>query len=151
MHINSGSIRGLIDRGTRQQYSKMRSSGQFQACLFFLRKDFARTKSTKTQNKQLSPFTLLEVCAREKLLPQLFSVCLILFCWLMFACNMFLCAQSLFVKKIYRLEIVLITSFYYTTYIYVYIQLFFEIFNLQNSRKYLQVTFLNNICFHEHV
>ena len=33
----------------------MRLSGQFQACLFFLRKDFEREKSTKTQNKQFSP------------------------------------------------------------------------------------------------
>ena len=99
----------------------MRLSGQYQACLLFLRKDFARTKSTKTQNKQLSPLTLLEVCAREKLLPQVFIVCLILFYWLMFACNMFLCAQNLFVKKMYRLRIVPATSFYYTTYIYVFI------------------------------
>ena len=37
--------------------------------------------------------------AREKLLPLLLSVHLLLFCWSVFACEMFLCAQNLFVKK----------------------------------------------------
>ena len=41
MHVNR------VYRGTRQQYSEMRLSRQFQAC-FFLQKDFARTKTTKT-------------------------------------------------------------------------------------------------------
>ena len=41
------------------------------------------------QNAKQVTFTLLEVCVREKLLPLLFSVCLILFCWLMFACECF--------------------------------------------------------------
>ena len=43
---------------------------------------------------------------------------LTLFCWLMFACECFLCSRNLLVKKkkkINRLEIVLITSFHYTT------------------------------------
>ena len=35
--------------------SEIRLSGQFQTCLFFSQKYSARTKSTKTQNKQLSP------------------------------------------------------------------------------------------------
>ena len=46
------------------------------------------------------------------MLPLLFSVCLILFCWLIFAC-VFLRSNH-FRKKINRLEIVLITSLYYT-------------------------------------
>ena len=50
----------------------------------------------------------------EKLLPLLFSVCLILFCWLMFACESFEIFSSKKRKK-NRLEIVLITTFYYTT------------------------------------
>ena len=41
------------------------------------------------QNAKQVTFTLLEVCVREKLLPLLFSVCLILFSWLMFACECF--------------------------------------------------------------
>ena len=91
----------------------MRLSRQFQACLYFFAKRFCVLK--KHQNAKQATFTLLENCARKKLLPCLFSVCLILFCWLMLAC-VFLCARNLFVKKkINRLEIVLITSFYYTT------------------------------------
>ena len=77
----------------------MRLSRQFQACLFisFLTKRFRAHK--KHQNAKQATFTLLEVCAREKLLPLFFSVCLILSCWLMFACECFLCAGNLFVKK----------------------------------------------------
>ena len=74
---------------------------------FFLRKE-----------KQLT-FTLLRVCACQNLLPLLFSVCLILFCWLKFACECF-CAREIFSKKINRFEIVLITTFYYTTDVYPY-------------------------------
>ena len=33
----------------------MKLSGQFETCLFFLRKDFKPTKRTKTQNKQFAP------------------------------------------------------------------------------------------------
>ena len=77
----------------------MRLSRQFQACLFisFLTKRFRAHK--KHQNAKQATFTLLEVCAREKLLPLFFSVCLILSCWLMFACECFLCVGNLFVKK----------------------------------------------------
>ena len=89
----------------------MRLSRQFQACLYFFAKRFCVLK--KYQNAKQATFTLLENCARKKLLPCLFSVCFILFCSLMLAC-MFLCARNLFLKKINRLEIVLITSFYYT-------------------------------------
>ena len=77
----------------------MRLSRQFQPAylfIYFLRKYFARTKRTKAQNK--TTFTLLEVCAREKLLSLLFSVCLILFCWLMFACECFY-AREIFSEK----------------------------------------------------
>ena len=37
-------------------------------------------------------------CAREKMLPLLFSVCLILFCWLILLVSVFY-AQNFFVKK----------------------------------------------------
>ena len=52
------------------------------------------------------------------MLPLLFSVCLILFCWLIFACECFLRSKPFRKKKQkkkHRLEIVLITSLYYTT------------------------------------
>ena len=76
----------------------MRLSRQFQACFFFffIRKDIASQKSPK---RKASSFTILEVCARKKLLPLLFSVSLFLFCWFIFACDVFLYAQNLFVKK----------------------------------------------------
>ena len=62
-------------------------------------------------------FTLLEVYARCLVFIQLFSVCLNLFCRFIFVCDVFLCARNHSVKKkkINRLEIVLITSLYYTT------------------------------------
>ena len=99
----------------------MRLSRQFQACLFFFffTKRFRAHK--KHQNIKQATFTLLEFCAREKVLPLLFSVSLFLFCWFIFACDVFLCARNLFVrKKINRLEIELIISFYYTTDVYPY-------------------------------
>ena len=46
--------------------------------------------------KHVTPRSL---CAREKLLPLLFSVSLFLFCQLIFACDVFLCARNIFVKK----------------------------------------------------
>ena len=46
--------------------------------IFFLRKDFERKKSTQTYSNDFHP--LSSFCAREKLLPLLFSVCLFLFC-----------------------------------------------------------------------
>ena len=69
----------------------MRLSRQFQTCLIFLQKDFASTKSTKTQN-----YPLMHA---KKLLLLLFRVCLILFSWLIFTCDVFLCTQNLFIKK----------------------------------------------------
>ena len=70
----------------------------------------------KALKHKQATFTLLEVCAREKLLPLLFSVCLILFCWLMFACECFFLRVKFFREKnINRLKIVLITSFHYST------------------------------------
>ena len=44
-------------------------------------------------------YALRNFCAPKKLLPLLFSVCLILFCWFIFACDVFLCAQNLFIKN----------------------------------------------------
>ena len=78
----------------------MRLSGQFQA-------------------KQMA-FTLLEIFVHIKMLPLLFSVCLILFHWLIFAYECFFYTKNKTFskkkkKKKSRLEIVLITSLYYTT------------------------------------
>ena len=76
----------------------MRLSRQLQArFFFFFTKRFHAHK--KHQNGKQGTFILLKVCAREKLLPLLFSVCLTLFCWLMFACECFLCSRNLLVKK----------------------------------------------------
>ena len=87
----------------------MRLSRQFQACLFFLQNDFPCTKSTKRQNKQLSSFLMQKIVA---ILVQ----CLLIFVLLFHFClwHAFL-HGNLFVNKMNRLEIVLITSFYYTT------------------------------------
>ena len=88
----------------------MRLSRQFQACLFFLRKDFEHTKSTNNFHPLRSFY------ARKKPLPLSFFICLFLFLLVGFGWFAFLYAQNLFVKKkINRLEIVLVTSFYYTT------------------------------------
>ena len=78
----------------------MRLSGQFQA-------------------KQTA-FTPLEIFVHIKMLPLLFSVCLILFHWLIFAYECFFYTKNKTFsekkkKKKSRLEIVLITSLYYTT------------------------------------
>ena len=75
----------------------MRLSGQFQA-------------------KQMA-FTPLEIFVHIKMLPLLFSVCLILFHWLIFAyeCFFYTKNKTFSKKKKSRLEIVLITSLYYTT------------------------------------
>ena len=79
----------------------MRLSRQFQVCVFiylfiYFTKRFRAHK--KHQNTKQATFTLLKVFAREKLLPLLFSVCLILFCWLMFACECFY-AREIFSEK----------------------------------------------------
>ena len=107
-----------------QQYCIMRLSRQFQACLFFFDEKILCSQKY---------ITLRSFCAREKLLPLLFSVSLFLFCQLIFDCEVFLCARNLFVKKkkkLNRLEIVLITSLYNTT--------FLEIFSL----KYLKTCYM---------
>ena len=69
-------------------------------------------KKISHAQKHVTPRSLY---ACEKLLSLLFSVILFLFCWLIFACDMFLHKQNLFVKKINRLEIVQIASFYNIT------------------------------------
>ena len=56
----------------------LRLLGQFQACLFFLQKGFERKKAPKPKANDFQ--SLRSFCAREKLLPLLFFVCLILFC-----------------------------------------------------------------------
>ena len=68
-------------------------SNQF-VFLFFLRKDFKSTKSTKTQTVFDPVFR-----ARKKLLLLLLFVRLLLICQLVFACAVFLYAQKFFVKK----------------------------------------------------
>ena len=78
----------------------MRLSGPFQACLFFLRKDFEHKKAPKR---------LLEVFVHKKLLPLLFFVRLFLFCWFWFDLR-FLRSKSFCKKKVNGLKIVLITS-----------------------------------------
>ena len=66
---------------------------------FFLAKIFYAQK--KHQSAKQATFTLLEACARKKLLPLLFSICLILFFWLMFVMliNVFVRAKSFRKKK----------------------------------------------------
>ena len=80
----------------------MRLYRQFQASFFFFTKRFFNHK--KHQNAKQATFTLLKVCGLKKLLPFLFSV--------------FVRAKSFRKKIINRLKIVLITSFYYTTSVY---------------------------------
>ena len=63
---------------------------------FFLRKDFACTKSIKRKTNDFYP---LKIFCAQKIVALLFSVCLILFCWVIFACDVFLCVGNLFVKK----------------------------------------------------
>ena len=74
----------------------MRLSGKFQACLFVYEKIL---HAQKAPNPKQMTFTLLEICACNKLLPLLFSVCLILFCWLMFAFYVFFVLSKYFRKK----------------------------------------------------
>ena len=56
----------------------LRLPGQFQDCLFFLRKDFERKKAPKRKTKDFHPLRTL--CASKTLLPLLLSVRLFLFC-----------------------------------------------------------------------
>ena len=94
----------------------MRSSGTFQACLFFLRKGFERKKAPK---RKANDFQLLKSFCEGK---KFFVVyCLLNFVLLVsFSLWVSFYAQNLFVKKINKLEIVPITSFYYTTDLYPY-------------------------------
>ena len=86
----------------------MRLSRQFQVCLFFLRKNFEWKREYQNAKQTIS--TLLEVFARKKIAPftisySLIFVLLVGFClWCVFRVRKF------FLKKIFRLEIVLITS-----------------------------------------
>ena len=83
----------------------------FKPVYFFYKKISRTQKSPKRKQATFS-----EVYTHEKLLPLLFSVCLILFCWLMFACECFFLRVKFFREKnINRLKIVLITSFHYST------------------------------------
>ena len=71
-------------------------------------------------DKKISHAHVRSLCRHEKLLPLLFSVSLFLFfSWfLLVTC---FCAREIFLsKEISRLEIVMITSFYYTTLLYYY-------------------------------
>ena len=84
----------------------------FKPVYFFLRKDFAQIKSTKTQNKRLSPsykFLHAKDCCLCCLVLLNFVLLFNVFLWV------FLCAWKLFLKKINKPEIVSTTSFYYTT------------------------------------
>ena len=63
----------------------------FKPIFFF----FFEEKISRAQ-KHVAPRSL---CAREKLLPSLFSVSLFLFCYLIFASDVFLCARNFFIKK----------------------------------------------------
>ena len=76
----------------------MRLLGQIQTSFFFLRKDFARTK---TQIKpEPTNFLSLRSFSARKLLPLLFFVPLILFCCLVLVWFAVLQVRNLFVKKI---------------------------------------------------
>ena len=95
----------------------MRLSRQFQACFFFYEKIShtqkhsqvkinQQNKIKQTLNNKGNNFLLVQTSKRLKF------VCFTFLC--------FLCAQNLFVKKINKLETVLMTSFYYTTDVYPY-------------------------------
>ena len=90
----------------------MRLSRQFQVCWFFYRKVLSVKKATKRKTHDFHP--LRSFCAL-KMLPLLFFVRVFLFCLLIFACECFLPSKPFRKKTINRLEIVLITSLYYTT------------------------------------
>ena len=97
------------------QYSIMKLLGQFQASLFFYEKTLNAQKRKSNQNqlnkkKQANKKQQRqEVFARRKTSKKVKVVCFAFWC--------FFCAQNLSVKKDW-LEIVLITSFYYTTDVY---------------------------------
>ena len=117
----------VFEGGAHQQYSKMRLLGQFQACLFLFLFFFMPKKH---QNAKQQIFTILEVFVRTK------NCCLCCFCLLNFVLLLVyavtcFCAFKIFSpkkkkKKINRFEIVLITSFYYTTKFLSYLNLNME-------------------------
>ena len=77
----------------------MRLLVQFQTSLIFLYEKISRViKRKSNQNQPI--FSLLEVFMREKLLPLLFYVCLILFVWLVLVWFAFLYLQNLLKKKL---------------------------------------------------
>ena len=96
----------------------MRLSRQFQACLFFSNKKISCTQkhsqaNINQQNKTKQTLNNLgNNFSREQTSKRVKVACLPF--WF------FLCARNLLVKKINRLEIVLITSLYYTTNVYSY-------------------------------
>ena len=97
----------------------MRLSRQFQAWLFFLQKDFKckKTNSQANINQQNKIKHTLDNSGNNFLHAQT-SKRVKVTC---FAIWSFSCVQNLFVKKkINRLEIVLLTSLYYTTDMYPY-------------------------------
>ena len=76
MLANRGSIGGL--KGVHvSSIVKWDDLDNFKPVFFFTKRFRAHKKH---QNVKQTTFSLLEVCARKKLLPLLFGVCLILFC-----------------------------------------------------------------------
>ena len=90
----------------------MRLLGQYQTFLFFLQKDFTRTKSTKTDISEQKQKRQRFKCAYKtskgrKVACSLICVFMLFMCFLCF-----LCVWNLFVKKKKkRFEIALMTSF----------------------------------------
>ena len=138
-----------------QQYCKWGYQDNFKPVHFsFLRRNFERKKSTKTQNKRFPPSQKLlrSFCARKKLLPLLFFVHLILFCQFVFACDVFLCAQNFFVKKKINWLKIVLSSIIYEGIEEVSILLFFyyeEILHARKSIKCKQATFTHIFYAHK--
>ena len=65
--------------------------------VYFFYENVLSVKKHQTRKKRLLPSK--KFLRAQKLLPLLFSVCLILFRWFIFACDVLLCARNLFVKK----------------------------------------------------
>ena len=97
----------------------MRLSRQFQAWLFFLQKDFkCKKKNSQANINQQNKIKHTLDNSGNNFLHAQTSKRVKVTC---FAIWSFSCAQNLFVKKkINRLEIVLLTSLYYTTDMYPY-------------------------------
>ena len=93
---------------------------QFEVCLFVFYGKISRAQKAP-KHKTINFHPLRSFRERKKLLSLLFSVSLFLFCWLIFGVDVLFCARDLFVKKkiiTNRLEIVLITSLFYTAVMY---------------------------------